>query len=139
MLDPRLEDEGSQQREPGQAPHVGLVAGIAAMATNFLGLFLSRIELAALELAEVRSALIRMALVGAVGLLAMWFAIACGVMLIVVLAWPFIGWGILLIMAVLFVVGAIVAFQHLQRSIARGALGMPATMSELRKDRDDLL
>lgn len=139
MLDPRLDEAGSQEHEPGQAPHVGLVAGIAAMATNFFGLFLSRIELAALELAEVRSALIRIALVGAAGLLAMWFAIACGVMLIVVLAWPFIGWGILLILAVLFVVGAIVAFQQLQRFIARGALGMPATMSELRKDRDDLL
>jgi uncharacterized membrane protein YqjE len=138
MLDPRLE-EASHEYEPGQVPHVGLVAGVAALATNFLGLFLSRIELAALELAEARSALIRMALVGAVGLLAMWFAIACGVMLIVVLAWPYIGWGVLLILAVLFVVGAIVAFQHLQRSIARGALGMPATMSELRKDRDDLL
>jgi uncharacterized membrane protein YqjE len=60
-------------------------------------------------------------------------------MLIVALAWPFIGWGILLILAVLFLVGAIIAFQHLQRAIAGGALSMPATMSELRKDRDVLL
>ncbi|MDB5823785.1 MAG: phage holin family protein [Herminiimonas sp.] len=139
MRDQQPDQEGSPSGEPVEEAHLGLVAGIAAMATNFLGLFLSRIELAALELAEARSALFRMVLVGALGLLAMWFAIACGVMLIVALAWPFIGWGILLILAVLFLVGAIIAFQHLQRAIASGALGMPATMSELRKDRDVLL
>jgi uncharacterized membrane protein YqjE len=139
MRDSQLEQEGSQGGEPGHDGRPGLVAGIAAMGTNFLGLFLSRIELAALELAQARSALFRMVVVGALGLLAMWFAIACGVMLIVALAWPFIGWGILLILAVLFLVGAIIAFQHLQRAIASGDLGMPATMNELRKDRDVLL
>jgi uncharacterized membrane protein YqjE len=139
MRDAQPEEAESQRGEPGGEGRLGLVAGIAAMATNFLGLFLSRIELAALELAEARSALLRIVVIGALGLLAMWFAIACGVMLIVALAWPFIGWSILLILTILFLVGAIVAFQHLQRAIASGALGMPATMSELRKDRDALL
>jgi uncharacterized membrane protein YqjE len=132
-----MQDSSPQQEDV--PPGGGLVAGIAAMATNFLGLFLSRIELAALELAEARTALARMVLVGALGLLAVWFAIACGTTLVVVLAWPVLGWSILLILAVLFLVAAFFAFRHLQRAIARGALGMPATMNELRKDRDALL
>jgi uncharacterized membrane protein YqjE len=127
------------QQAPISKDQPGLVAGMAGLAKNMFGLVVSRIELAALELSEVRTNLLKVLLVGALGFVVAWFAIAYWSMVIVVLAWPSIGWKILLLLAVLFSAAAAGLFFYVKSLLAQGKLSMPATMSELRSDRDSLL
>ncbi|MGI4849576.1 MAG: phage holin family protein [Janthinobacterium lividum] len=127
-----------------QEPHLseekpGLFAGLGSMAKNLLGLFMSRIELAALEFSEVRTALLKIVLLGALGLVAAWFALAYWSILVVVLAWPAMGWIILLVMALVFTAATAGLFMYLKSMLDQGKLSMPATMAELRHDRDTLL
>lgn len=117
----------------------GLIAGLSAIVRNALGLVLSRLELAALEAGEIRNHLARMLLVGAIGLIVVWFALACWTAVVVVLAWESWGWKILLLMALLFTVIAAGLFLYVRALFASDKLSMPATMAELRKDRDALL
>lgn len=117
----------------------GLIAGVSSIARNMYGLLLSRIELAALEAGEIRANLAR-ALLGAVlGLLLVWFALACWTALVIVLAWDSWGWKILLLLAALFTVIAIGIFFYVRTMFSAEKLSLPATMAELRKDRDALL
>ncbi|MDB5841370.1 MAG: hypothetical protein JWQ23_3322 [Herminiimonas sp.] len=127
------------QQAPISKDQPGLIAGMAGLAKNMFGLVVSRIELAALELSEVRTNLLKVLLVGALGFVVAWFAIAYWSMVIVVLAWPSIGWKILLLLAVLFSAAAAGLFFYVKSLLAQGKLSMPATMSELRSDRDSLL
>ncbi len=117
----------------------GLIAGIVGIAKNGFGLLVSRIELAALELAEVRGNFFRIVLVGALGVIAAWFAIAFWSVLIVVLSWPALGWKILLILAVAFTLLAIAVVLYARSTLRQGKLSMPATMAELCRDRDSLV
>jgi uncharacterized membrane protein YqjE len=129
--------ENQQSSIPNEPP--SLVSGLAGLARNTLGLVVSRIELAALELSEVRANLLKFLLIGALGIIAAWFAIAFWSMMIVVLAWPSMGWKILLLLAVLFSAGTAGVIFYVKSLLATGKLSMPATMSELRNDRDSLL
>ncbi len=123
----------------GAAHSPGLMDSLASMAKNTFGLLFSRIELAALELAEVRSAALTLALFLAVGIVVAWFALASWTALIVVLSWDSLGWKILLILAALFTSVLIGILLYVRAMIAQGRLSMPATMAELRNDRDALL
>jgi uncharacterized membrane protein YqjE len=116
-----------------------LMAGVAGFFKNMFGLLLSRIELAALELAEVRTNLLKLVLVSALGLIAVWFALAYWSALLVYLTWDSLGWKILLIVAMGFTAAAIGVLFYVRNIVALGKLSMPATMSELRNDRDALL
>jgi len=82
----------------------GLLGGITALAKNVVGLLVSRAELAALEMAEVRNHLIELVAIFAVAVMATWFALAYGTATIVALAWDEMGWKILLVMFIIFVV-----------------------------------
>lgn len=117
----------------------GLVAGLAGIARNTFALFVNRVELAALELGEVRNHLGRLLLAGALGILALWFAVACWTALVVVLAWDTMGWKILLLVSGLFSVLAIGILLQVRRMLNGEGLSMSATMNELRNDRDALL
>ena len=117
----------------------GLIAGAIGIAKNGFGLLVSRIELAAVELAEVRGNFFRIVLVGALGILAAWFAIAYWTALIVVLSWQTMGWKILLILAALFTLLTVAVLLYARSSIRQGKLSMPATMAELRSDRDSMM
>lgn len=117
----------------------GLIAGLAGIAKNMFGLLVSRIELAALELGEIRNNLARLVLIAALGVLAAWFAIACWTALVVVLAWETWGWKILLLIAALFSVAAVGIFLYARTMFSQDKLSMPATLAELRNDRDALL
>lgn len=125
--------------EGATAPPKGLLGSASTLASSLLGLLLNRVELAALELGEVRDALLGLAFAGLIGVLALWFALACAVSLIVVLAWPWWGGWTFLLLAIVFGAVGLVAFRRIAKAVAAGALGMPATMAELRKDRDALL
>src|SRR6476661_7881759 len=117
----------------------GLVAGVGGLLKNLLGLLLSRIELASLELADMRANLVRLALLFGFAALAVWFALACWTALVVVLAWESWGWKILLLLAALFTLVAGGVLLWARTLLRQNALSMPATLAELRADRDALL
>lgn len=128
-------------RPQAQAEEVspGLIAGLGGLARNLFALLVSRIELAALELGEVRDNLARFLLVGALGIVALWFALACWTALVVVLAWDSLGWKILVLVAAAYSVLAWLILRQARLMVAGDKLSMPATMAELRSDRDALL
>lgn len=120
-------------------PAVGLIAGLAGLARNGFGLLLSRLELAALELSEVRNHLLKLTLVFALAIVAVWFALVYGTVLVVYLTWESLGWKILLIMTLGFATLAAGLLLYARSMIRQGKLSLPATMVELKTDRDMLL
>jgi uncharacterized membrane protein YqjE len=128
-----------QPKQQGSHSDSQLMAGVTGFFKNIIGLFLSRIELAALELSEVRTNLLKLVLVSALGLIAAWFALAYWSALLVYLTWDTLGWKILLLVAAGFTAIAIGVLLYARAIVAQGKLSMPATMSELRNDRDALL
>jgi uncharacterized membrane protein YqjE len=125
--------------QPSTSPSPGLLPGLAGMAKNVIALLVNRIELASIELAEVRSNLVRLLLASAAGMIAACFAMLFWTGLLIVLTWDALGWKILLILAVGFSVIAVGVALYVQSMIKQGQLSMPATLSELRNDRDALL
>jgi uncharacterized membrane protein YqjE len=134
----RQADMEPQQPQAGDAAP-GLIAGLAALAKNLLGLFMSRIELAAFELAEVRTNVLKFMVVFALGVMTAWFAIVCWTILAVYLGWQSFGWKIVPLLAAGFTLLTFVIYLYARRMLAQGRLSMPATMAELRHDRDALL
>lgn len=130
-----MENQGIASSHPGSS----LIAGLAGVARNSVGLLLSRIELAALELAEVRNHVLALILVFVLGVVAAWFAIAFWAALVVFLAWDILGWKILLIVAAVFTAAAVALFFYARAMVRQEKLSLPATMAELRVDRDALL
>ena len=117
----------------------GLIASLGNICRNSLGLLLTRLELAALELGEVRNHLLRLVLVFALAVVACCFALACATVTIAYLAWQAIGWTILPILTGVFLLIAIGLVVYARGMIRSGKLAMPATMAELKSDRDMLL
>lgn len=116
----------------------GLMGGISSLMKSLFGLVVSRVELASLELADVRNHVIELVAIFGAALLAIWFAIAYGTATIVALAWDEMGWKILLIMFLVFlVITGVLAAKGLAL-IKQGKLALPATMKELKNDRDML-
>ncbi len=116
----------------------GLLADLRSFAGNALGLFFARAGLAALELGEARDALIRMLLLSACGLLLAGFALVLWTALLIYLAWNSMGWTVLLLLALLYTVVAGLFLRSARRIFDQGKLGLPATMAELRADREAL-
>jgi uncharacterized membrane protein YqjE len=117
----------------------GLITGLTDIAKNLFALFVSRVELAAVELGEFRSNLLKLVLISAFGLIAAGFALVFWSGLLVVLTWEYLGWKILLILAAVFTAMASGLFFQVQSMLTAGQLSMPATLTELRNDRDALL
>jgi len=117
----------------------GLMGGISGLAKNLFGLIVSRVELAALELSEVRNHAIQLLAVFAGAILAVWFALAYGTATIVALAWDAMGWKILLVLFLVFLVITAVLVMKGMAMLKQGKLAFPETMNELRNDRDALL
>jgi len=117
----------------------GLMGGITGLAKNLFGLVVSRVELAALEITEVRNHLIELVAIFAGAILATWFALAYGTATIVALAWDEMGWKILLVMFVLFLVITGILVAKGLSMLKQGKLAFPETMKELRNDRDMLM
>ena len=117
----------------------GLIASIAGLARNAVGLMLSRLELASIELSEVRNHLLQLVVMFALAMVAGLFAIAYGSVLVVFLAWDSLGWKILLIMTAVFVLLAVGLVMYARAMLRQGKLSLPATMAELKADRDMLI
>ena len=117
----------------------GLMGGVSSLLRNAFGLVVSRVELAALELGEVRNHVIELVAIFALAAMATWFALVYGTATIVALAWDAMGWKILLLMFVVFLlITAVLVFRGLAM-LKQGKLAFPATMQELRNDREMLL
>jgi uncharacterized membrane protein YqjE len=125
--------------EHAAPPPPGLIGSLAAVARNTARLMLSRLELAALELSEVRNHMVELAVVFALALLAGWFAIAFTTATIIFLCWEAMGWKILLVLAVVFVLITIAFIMGARSMLREGKLSLPATMAELKADREMLL
>jgi uncharacterized membrane protein YqjE len=117
----------------------GLIASLGNIARNSMGLLLTRLELAALELSQVRNHLLQLVVAFAVALVAGCFALACFTVMVGYLAWNALGWLILPILAGVFLLLAIGLIVYARGLISAGKLSMPATMAELKSDRDMLL
>ncbi|MGB9107911.1 MAG: phage holin family protein [Telluria sp.] len=117
----------------------GLMGGITGLAKNAFGLVVSRVELAALELTEVRNHAIELIAIFAMAVLATWFALAYGTATIVALAWEEMGWKILLVMFLAFLVITGILVAKGLSMLKQGKLALPETMKELRNDRDMLM
>ncbi len=117
----------------------GLMGGISGLMKSLFGLVVSRVELAALELSEVRNHLIELVALFGAAILAIWFAIAYGTATIVALAWDDMGWKILLILFVVFLVITGILVAKGLALLKQDKLSFPATMKELKNDRDMLL
>ncbi|MCC2956394.1 phage holin family protein [Massilia sp. IC2-477] len=117
----------------------GLMGGISSLMKSLFGLVVSRVELAALELSEVRNHLIELVALFGAAILAIWFAIAYGTATIVALAWDEMGWKILLILFVVFLIITGVLVAKGLALLKQNKLSFPATMKELKNDRDMLL
>lgn len=127
------------QKDDTVVHNPGLMGGISSLLKSLFGLVVSRVELASLELAEVRNHVIELVAIFGAALLAIWFAIAYGTVTIVALAWDEMGWKILLIMFIVFLVITGVLVAKGLALIKQGKLALPATMKELKNDRDMLL
>jgi len=117
----------------------GLMAGLSGLAKNVFGLVVSRMELAALELSEVRNHVMALLAVFALAILCSWFALAYGTAVIVALAWESMGWKILLVLFLVFVVATVALALKARAMLKEGKLALPETMNELKHDRDMLL
>ena len=121
------------------AERAGLIGSLAGVAKNTFGLLVSRLELAAIELSEVRNHLLQMAVVFALALMAGVFAIAYASVLVVYLYWEALGWKILLIMTLGFLGIAAGLGCYARALLRQDKLSFPATMAEIKADRDMLL
>jgi uncharacterized membrane protein YqjE len=130
-----------QEQQDGmtETPQPGLMADVGSLGRHLLALLVNRVELASLELGEVRDKLARLLLVGVLGLVALCFALACWTALIIVLAWDSLGWKILLIIAALYTALAAGVLLRARTMLQQEKLALPATLAELRGDRDALM
>lgn len=117
----------------------GLIASLGLVVRNAIGLLLNRLELAALELAEVRDHLLKLVLVFALAVVLGGFALIYASVTVVYLAWAVIGWVILPIITGVFLLIAIGLVLYARAVLRSGKLSLPATMAELKSDRDMLL
>ncbi|RZT11364.1 Uncharacterized membrane protein YqjE [Duganella sp. CF402] len=116
-----------------------MIASLGLVVRNAIGLLLNRLELAALELAEVRDHLLKLVLVFALAVVLGGFALIYASVTIVYLAWAAIGWVILPIITGVFLLIAIGLIFYARSVLRSGKLSLPATMAELKSDRDMLL
>jgi len=124
-----------------QAPpaNSGLTGGLLNIARNLLGLIINRIELASLELSEIGGNLIRFLVLFTLAAIALWFAVAFWTVLLVFLAWDSWGWKVLIAFGIFFSLLTVAIVLYARAILRQGKLSLPATMAELRKDRDALL
>lgn len=117
----------------------GVISGISSLFKSLFGLAVSRVELAALELSEIRNHVIELLAIFAAAVLAVWFAVAFGAMTVVALAWESMGWTILLIMFAVFALITAVLVTKGLALLKQNKLAFPATMKELKNDREMLM
>jgi len=120
-------------------PGGGLASNFGTMVASVLKLISVRLSMAVMELADARDAVLRVLLLGALAVLAAAFALLTLSAMIVALAWDAMGWRILLILFLAYVLLAVGMLWKAHNIIASGQIGFPTTLAELEKDRAALL
>lgn len=120
-------------------PGGGLASNVGTMAASVLKLIGVRLSMAVMELADARDAVLRVLLLGALAVLAAAFALLSLSAMIVALAWDAMGWRILLILFLAYLLLAVGMLWKARSIIASGQIGLPTTLAELEKDRAALL
>ena len=122
-----------------EPPASGLASSVGTMITSVLKLVGVRLSMAVMELADARDAVLRVLLLGALAVLAAAFALLSLSAMIVALAWDAMGWRILLILFLAYLLLAVSMLWKARSIIASGQIGLPTTLAELEKDRAALL
>lgn len=120
-------------------PGSGLASNVGTVISSVLKLLGVRLAMAVMELADARDAVLRVLLLGALAVLAAAFALLSLSAMIVALAWDAMGWRILLILFLAYVLLAAGMLWKARSIIASGQIGLPTTLAELQKDRAALL
>ena len=120
-------------------PGGGLASNVGTMITSVLKLIGVRLSMAVMELADARDAVLRVLLLGALAVLAAAFALLSLSAMIVALAWDAMGWRILLILFLAYLLLTLGMLWKARSIIASGQIGLPTTLAELEKDRAALL
>lgn len=119
-------------------PGGGLASTAGAAMTSVLKLIGVRLSMAVLELGAARNAMFRVLLLAALAVLAAAFALLSVSAMIVALAWDALGWRILLLLCLAYLVLAIAMLLKARNIILSGQIGLPMTLAELQKDREAL-
>jgi uncharacterized membrane protein YqjE len=122
-----------------EPPASGLASNVGTMITSVLKLIGVRLSMAVMELADARDAVLRVLLLGALAVLAAAFALLSLSAMIVALAWDAMGWRILLILFLAYLLLTLGMLWKARSIIASGQIGLPTTLAELEKDRAALL
>jgi uncharacterized membrane protein YqjE len=122
-----------------EPPASGLASSVGTMITSVLKLVGVRLSMAVMELADARDAVLRVLLLGALAVLAAAFALLSLSAMIIALAWDAMGWRILLILFLAYLLLTLGMLWKARSIIASGQIGLPTTLAELEKDRAALL
>jgi uncharacterized membrane protein YqjE len=122
-----------------EPPASGLASNVGTMITSVLKLIGVRLSMAVMELADARDAVLRVLLLGALAVLAAAFALLSLSAMIIALAWDAMGWRILLILFLAYLLLTLGMLWKARSIIASGQIGLPTTLAELEKDRAALL
>ncbi len=122
-----------------EPPASRLDSNFGTMITSVLKLIGVRLSMAVMELADARDAVLRVLLLGALCVLAAAFALLSLSAMIVALAWDAMGWRILLILFLAYLLLTLGMLWKARSIIASGQIGLPTTLAELEKDRAALL
>ena len=120
-------------------PGGGLASNVGTMIASVLKLIGVRLSMAVMELADARDAVLRVLLLGALAVLAAAFALLSLSAMIIALAWDAMGWRILLILFLAYLLLTLGMLWKARSIIASGQIGFPTTLAELEKDRAALL
>jgi len=122
-----------------EPPGSGLASNVGTLIASVLKLIGVRLSMAVMELADARDAVLRVLLLGALAVLAAAFALLSLSAMIVALAWDAMGWRILLILFLAYLLLTLGMLWKARSIIASGQIGLPTTLAELEKDRAALL
>jgi uncharacterized membrane protein YqjE len=138
MVDPRLGQprDGEDAGGPARAePTPGISELLARLAASFASTLDTRVQLAALEFAEERERTRGLLVAGVVVAIAGFLALLAVNALVVVLAWPRLGWIGLALLAAFWIVVALVAASRLSAQSRRAQRPFAATIAEFERDR----
>jgi len=116
-------------------PNDGLASNAMTFIKSVLKLAGVRFSMATVEFADARDAFLRVLLLGVFALLALGFALLSISGVIVVLAWEALGWRILIILFFVYLLLTMILLWRARGIIASGKIGLPVTLTEMKKDR----
>ena len=120
-------------------PGGGLASTAGAVLSSVLKLIGVRLSMAVLGLGAARNAVFRVLLLAALAVLAAAFALLSVSAMIVALAWDALGWRILLVLFLAYLLLSIAMLWRARNIVLSGQIGLPMTLAELKKDREALV